>query len=261
MKTILLTGSEGYVATNFYNTYKNQFNFIKVDRKKSFEVLEFQDFDKVDYIIHLAAISGIANCELDRKQTIYDNVTSTLHLIRKSKEYNIPMVFASSQGAKEPDNLYSITKKICEIESILYNNEYDTDIKILRFANIYGGIGYLETKTSVVSKFINATKNNQSLIIDGDGNQIRDFIHVDDICTCIYKSLDIKIPFPIDVGTGYGTSVSLLANMMNNDKIIYNKKRKSGTESNIADTADIRRLLGFKPKNNKLEKYIKEQLS
>jgi len=251
MKTILLTGSEGYIAKNFKKNYEYEFDFIEVDRKTGIEVLN-ADISPLhtDYIVHLAAISGIAACEQDKEQTILDNVTSTLFLMKTANSIGIPMVFASSQGAKEPDNLYSITKRICEIEAEQYKN-----IRTLRFANVYGGIDYLETKTSVVSQFLNAKSNNKPLVVNGNGNQMRDFIHIDDVTRSIYKSLDQKLPNPIDVGTGYGTSISLLANMISSN-VVHRQDRSVGVESNIADTTDIKNYLGFKPKHSKLKQYI-----
>lgn len=250
MKTILLTGSEGYIAKNFKQQYKDKFNFINVDKKTGTEILGIDIPRRVDYIVHLAAISGIAACEKDKEQTIMDNVTSTLHLIRYSSILGIPIVFASSQGAKEPDNLYSITKRICEIEAHCYRN-----INVLRFANVYGGVDYLKTKTSVVSQFLNAALDSKPLIINGDGNQMRDFIHIDDVSRAIYESLDKRLVAPIDVGTGYGTSISLLANMISTN-IIYGQNRSIGVDSSIADTTGIKKHLGFKPKSSKLIEYV-----
>lgn len=258
MKNILLTGSEGYIATNFKSLYKDYYNFIELDKQIGKPVLNYNKFDtdNINCIVHLAAISGIQNCEEDKNQTIIDNVSSSLYLFKKSFKYKIPLIFASSQGAKTPDNLYSITKNICDKEIISYNLENPLFFS-LRFANVYGGINYLKTKTSVVSKFINAKINGDFLKIHGDGSQIRDFIHVNDICKIINLIIDknLKSVYPIDVGTGVGISIEQLANMIGGFKH-YTKSRQIGVQSNIANTDSLNKIFNFVPDHNNLFKYI-----
>jgi UDP-glucose 4-epimerase len=263
MKNVLITGSEGYIAKNFIHENKKYFNIIGIDRKTGNEVLDFNDFENVDFIIHLAAISGIKNCDIDIEQTILDNVTSTIHLMKNAAQHKIPMIFASSQGAKNPDNLYSITKRICEKEAEEYNNQ-GAKIICLRFSNVYGGFRYLEDKTSVVANFINAKMNNESIKINGNGEQIRDFIHVNDITKAIFRfimKIDNINDFDIyDVGTGKGTSINGLCKMIKVDAPIYNNDRSTGVESNIANPGKLIKILGFKPEYEKLQFYIKKFL-
>lgn len=258
---MLLTGSKGYIATNLKYLYKKSYNFIEVDKqiiKKAEDVLEFEN---VDYIVHLAAISGLAACNEDPDQTFIDNISSTMHLMKAAHAFDIPMVFLSSQAAKEPlSSLYATTKRIGEVEGERLNIQ-GAKIKMLRCSNIYGGKDYLRMKSSVVSKFLNAYKNNEPLVIHGDGSQVRDFIHVEEVIRCINLCLgfkDIDIPHPIDVGMGYGRKVGDVAKLISNN-IEYQEDRGVGTSSNVSNPNEIYKLIGFHPQE-KLEEYIKSQI-
>jgi len=183
---VLLTGSSGYIGQNFITLYGDKYDIVQVDRKinKSIHQITENDFDDIDHIVHLAAISGISDCETDCDQTITDNVESMQYIWLLGELKDIPVTFASSQAASNPTNIYAFTKRMGE-RSISSLGKYT----ILRFANVYGGIDYLKSKTSVVANFLNAKTNNLPLIINGDGFQERDFIHVNDICYAINLSI------------------------------------------------------------------------
>jgi UDP-glucose 4-epimerase len=240
MKTILLTGSSGYIATNFIELYKDKYDIIPADKKVGIDVLGLHHFTHYDHIIHLAAISGIQKCEQDIGQTIDDNVISTMQLVNNLND--VPITFASSQAAKDPKNTYAFTKRTGE----KYIERYAKNYSILRFSNVYGGKDYLKMKTSVVAKFLNAHLNNNSLVVNGDGSQERDFIHVNDICRAIDKTIETPINTIVDVGTGKGTSVKQLAEMISNNVIHHGGYNDIGVESSISDVTKAKQLLGFK---------------
>lgn len=255
MENVLLTGSEGYIGKNFQNLYKNKYKLIPVDYKLNIKAQDINEFDDINYIVHLAAVSGIKSCYNNIQKAIIDNVSSTLHLMKASWAFNIPMIFVSSQAAKDPlSSLYATTKRIGEIEAERYNNQH-SNIKVLRLSNVYGGRYYLKHKNSVISKFINAKRNKEPLIIHGDGTQTRDFIHVNEICRCVDMCInDIKIPEPVDVGSGIERSIKEVAEMISNN-VKYNESVSGGIGGNIADITKIYKYVGFEPQD-KLQEYI-----
>jgi nucleoside-diphosphate-sugar epimerase len=83
MKTVLLTGSEGYIGKNFQELYRDNYKFICLDKKLDKKAEDFNEFDQqIDYIIHLAAISGLTDCNKDLDKTFIDNVSNTIHLMK-----------------------------------------------------------------------------------------------------------------------------------------------------------------------------------
>lgn len=245
----MITGSLGYIATNMQEIYKDSYEFVEIDRlAKSTDELVIQDFKDVKHIIHLGAISGIQDCETNKDDTVKYNVLSTIDMVNWVKLLEIPMTFASSQAAKNPDNTYALTKKIGE-DYILQHNIHSY---ILRFANVYGGLKYFGHKTSVVAKMFECVKNEDPIYVNGDGSQERDFVHVDDVCQAIHLSIQTKQKNNVilDVGTGIGTSILELAKMVSADSILYRRDAISvGISSSISDLKNTQKALDFLPKH------------
>lgn len=259
MKRILVTGSSGYIGQNFIKLFGQFYDIVEIDRiidKSISSITVSKEIVGVEHIIHLAAISGIQACEKDKEQTIEDNIMSIIKISNMSRfSYSIPVTFASSQAAKDGGNTYSFTKMIGE--KILTDN--CRNVNILRFSNVYGGLNYFTTKTSVVSNFINATRNGVPIFVNGDGTQIRDFIHVDDVCESIHLSIQAG-PIgknTLDIGTGIGVSIYDLGMSIDASSVLFKKNKDIGVKGNIADTKPAHDLLGFKSEKS-LRDYIKD---
>ena len=258
---ILITGSNGYIGTNFYKRYKDQIVFKFCDKNTPFqaETLEIEDIEikHCDAIIHLAALSGIFACENDHIAAVRDNILAAQNVFKLAFKKNIPVVFSSSQAAKDPSSsIYASMKFTCE-QMAKYYRSICSPIYILRFANVYGGYGYLEKKETCVKQFITNYKKGLPFDVHGDGTQGRDFVHVWDVCESIYRIL-MNMPYcniPIDIGTGKETSILDLANMFPDRKINFVNSRNAGTESSVADTSILNSIVKFVPQR-KLEDYI-----
>jgi len=266
MKHILITGSKGYIATNLTNYLsKTEYRINGIDKVYGMKAEFIMKYDyKCDAIIHLAALSGIKSCEDDLITAVRDNISSAFNIFHLSYEKNIPVIFLSSQAAKDPNSSrYAMMKKIIEIQAEILNKECSTDIKVLRLTNVYGGVDYLEKKNTVVKKFIESYKSRKPIIVEGSGDQTRDFIHVDDVCEYIKRCIemdDMKIDEPVDIGTGVQTSINELARMFNTDNIQYDiSSRSVGVVTNVAYIDKAIELFGYKA-SSKLQEYINERI-
>jgi len=84
----------------------------------------------------------------------------------------------------------------------------------LRYFNVYG-IGQTGSYAGVITKFLENIKNQKSFIINGNGNQIRDFIHVKDIAKANLVAMESKIENGFfNIGTEIPTSINDLAKLM-----------------------------------------------
>jgi len=84
----------------------------------------------------------------------------------------------------------------------------------LRYFNVYG-IGQTGTYAGVITKFLENIKNQKPFIINGTGNQVRDFIHVKDIAKANLVAMESKIEKGFfNIGTGISTSINDLAKLM-----------------------------------------------
>lgn len=254
MKKVLITGSSGYIGTNLKELFKKEgIEYVEVDRQIGLNAEDYNDFSEVDGVVHLAARSGIPSCEMNPQDAAISNLSATYNVFCHAFMLELPVVFASSQAAKSPnEGIYGFTKYAAEQEAFRLNRQ-GGKIRVYRFANVYGGLNY-EKKNTVVSMFMRAKLSNKPIIVNGDGFQTRDFIHVDDICRAIYLGLitDVPVDEPIDVGSGEEKSILDLARMFNH-RYVFDRGGRAGVSSSVADVRRAKRLLGFE-----VEKSLKD---
>lgn len=264
---ILVTGSAGYIGKNlckylidkghgvtqldkkFYVEEEGPFKMY-TDDYNSEDILQHSFKSKYKHIkgiVHLAAIAGIQECQDAPMDAITHNIQASNIIIDLAKELDVPMVFASSQAALFPENgVYAMTKAVTEMEM---RRRLRRNTRILRFSNVYGGIGMLEDKTTVIANFMRQYLAGEALTVHGDGTQTRDFVHVDDICQAIELSIH---PFPYsysdtyDVGTGVETSVIGIANLFGTG-VTFEPNRSVGVKSNVANIQNIKEMLKYEP--------------
>jgi nucleoside-diphosphate-sugar epimerase len=168
-------------------------------------------------------------------------------------------VFASSQAAENGGNLYADTKKICEEIAQISDRYPGGDVRVLRFANVYGGKGYLEKKNTALASFIKCRLAGEVAEVHGYGNQYRDFVHVDDVCNAIILALECDRPLlhPVDIGTGVKTPILQLARDIVQCGYTLRGDISAGVAGNVADTTRAKELLGFEAQK-KIEDVMEE---
>ena len=226
MIRILVTGCCGFIGSNLIKQLyadeiigiDNLDNYYDINiKKKRLEELEELDnfkFFETDicnrntleaifkvfqpqYVVHLAAQAGVRYCEVNPRAYINSNVIGFFNVCECCKKYGVKhLVYASSSSvygdtrepSKEedilaPKSLYAITKSFNEELASTYNFHTTG----LRFFSVYGGNGRPDL---FISKAIDAALNDKTLIINGDGEQKRDFTYIQDVCCGIIKALD-----------------------------------------------------------------------
>ena len=115
---------------------------------------------------------------------------------------------------------------------------------------------------SIINKLIEAKKNKNKIIINNDGNTIRDFIHVDNVCEIYSKLLKSKDSFTLDVGSGFGTKIKDLINFIKipKNRIIFKKELTDEINYSIANINEIDDKIK-KIKFYKLENFLQKKLN
>ncbi len=221
---ILITGAGGYIGSrvcyelmkdheiipidNFYSSQIESINGNKIlnidirDRKAMEKLMPFE------CVVHLAAISGVQDCEKNPDLAYEVNVLGTLNIAYLSRKYKIPLIFASSMAIfgdlqyfpvdekhpRNPINFYGFTKYLgMENIKLLSKNNFPAYIFIM--SNVYGNHilnGKKITKNTVINKFIESVKKNREMTVYKPGTQARNFIHVKDVALA-YKLAVSKI--------------------------------------------------------------------
>ncbi len=180
-----------------------------------------------DAVVHLAARAGIPDSVADPLGTFAVNVSQTLGLLDAARLAGARrFVFASSNAAAgdheppadetdlpHPRSPYGASKLAGEAYCQAYAATYGLAACALRFSNAYGPRSL--HKKSVVAAWLRAALNGGPITIDGDGEQTRDFVFVDDLAAAVVAALDAPEPVVagelFQVGTGRETTINALA--------------------------------------------------
>jgi len=171
-------------------------------------------------------------------------------------------VFASSNavmgeftpGADEsvtprPLSPYGASKLAGEAYCSAFAGAYGMRTVSLRFANAYGP--YSTHKQSVIAKYIRRLMDGERLVIYGDGSQVRDFIHVQDLCRALLLAAERDVRGEVlHIASGRETSVldlvRLLNELMGRELPVVYEPRREGEAYRIAPSVEkAKRLLGF----------------
>ncbi|MEQ1735400.1 MAG: NAD-dependent epimerase/dehydratase family protein [Rhodoglobus sp.] len=218
-------------------------------------------------VIHLAADS-INKSQADPYSSVDINMVGSHNVFAAAADLGIErVVYASSASVygdpkklpmHEDDELspltpYCIGKRTGEDLLGYYGRRSGLKWIALRFFNVYGeGQKMTAYYTSVINHFVERLKRGEAPVIDGEGKQSMDFIHVTDIARAIVMSLESeKSNMPINVGTGIDTTVARLAEILI-DAVGVDVKpefnpRDVLVSRRAADVTRAREVLGFEP--------------
>ena len=308
LKKILITGSSGYIGGCLSKFLKKKFDVFTLDKKekknfikkdKNFficNILNKNKLEKIlikvkpDVVVHLAGKSTV-NENIKENKYYLDNVKATSNLIDLMEKLNIKNIIFSSTAAvyakkknkiKETDKLGPISsygKTKLDVEKLLKKNKKIKHV-ILRFFNVassltkplVGEFHNPETHLIPVSVF-KAIKGYKINIFGKnyptkDGTCVRDYIHVRDICTAIYKSINYfkkKKNLTINIGNGKGiTNREILLNLSKilNKKINYQflHRRKGDHPYLICNISKAKRKINWTPKYSKVNIILNDEI-
>ena len=190
---IIITGHEGFIGKKFLEKLKDK-EVIKVEKNTSWHFRTFNEWQKVELIIHQGAISDTTCTNL--KAINHFNVEFTEWLCEQAIRYQIPIKYASSasvygnqQGIINPLNYYAISKVISDYW-VQDNIDRFSLVQGFRYFNVYGdGEDHKGDQASPVHKFTQQVKDVGALkLFEGSDKFLRDFICVDDIVDIVLNN-------------------------------------------------------------------------
>ena len=142
----------------------------------------------------------------------------------------------------------------------MYEQIYGLNVTICRFYNVYGDYMPIDGEyRTVLPIFLEKYKNGEPLTITGDGEQRRDFTHVNDIVDAMVKVVELnKWGSVYELGRGENHSINEVVHMFNSERI-YIDKIPGETRNTLCKSELARKKLKWNPKIN-LKDWIKEQL-
>ena len=302
IQNVVVTGGAGFIGKNLVdrliseganvivlddlstgireNIDLNEVSFINCDLSSfncvgyiSSTIDELVGEDGVNIIYHLASPCSVIQFK-DPVVASHKTLMSMSNAISIAGMFESTLIYPSSGNVygtapapqrelsiPQPTNMYAVCKLASEQMAML-SGVSSCGLRI------FLGYGPYEKHkgnlASVVTNFLVEMMNNRQPVIWGDGNQVRDFIYIDDIVDGLIKASGYSGVEPIlNLGTGNATSFNTLIDIINDElgtKILpkYVSKPKSYVENTVADITLMQDELGLRPIDLRrgIKKYI-----
>jgi UDP-glucose 4-epimerase len=213
------------------------------------------------YIFHLAALSRIQPSFQNPTQTFSVNVDGTKRVVDYAFKNKCKLIYAGSSSRWHNPKLspYAMSKHMGEEWIKMYKEVYEINAEIVRFYNVYGPGELVDSHmAAVIGKWRAAIKKGETIKIHGDGEQRRDFTHVDDIVNglIIIAESDETHEDAWELGTGNNYSLNEVARMFN---VFYEyvDDVKGNYRETLRVNDDTINRLGWRP-TDRLKEYINE---
>ena len=277
---IMVTGGAGFVGTNLIKRLlKDGHNVVSLDNYSTGtednhqegckyvdadirDVVDFSYFmEKPDVVYHLAALARIQPSFKNPAPTLEVGILGTMNILEWVRELeNKPrMIFAGSSSVHsgKMKNPYTLSKVVADDLCLLYKKHFGVNVSICRFYNVYGPHQLTEGEyCTVVGIFERQYQEGVELTITGDGEQRRDFTHIDDIVDGLILTSENETCWDeMELGRGNNYSINELAKMFNCG-YTYLPERPGEARETLCNTLIAKRLIGYEPKVN-LDDYIK----
>ncbi|HEV2139130.1 MAG TPA: SDR family NAD(P)-dependent oxidoreductase [Nitrososphaerales archaeon] len=295
-KNVLVTGGAGFIGSHlterllemganvivydrFDKFYKGkEANLSNVASSPRFTLVDGDILDRdkldaatkgVDVIFHEAGQAGVGFSVENPRVTNDVNVHGTLNVLWSAKSSGVKRIVNASSSSifgeprylpideshpASPTSPYGVSKLAAEQYGKAFHHVYGLDVVSLRYFSVYGPRGRPD---QVIHRFTKSLMEGKPPLINGDGNQSRDFTHVDDV---VSATLDAAMTEGIggeafNIGFGARTSIKqlaerliLLTGMEGKTSPRYEEESKGDFPHTQADNKKAAELLGWRPK-------------
>ncbi len=246
---ILITGGAGFIGSNLANHLASTNDVVALDNEYlgtkghldadvefvERSVLEDDLPTDVDVVFHLAALSSYAMHEEDPCQGAAVNIEGFVNTIEQARQDGCEtVVYAStssiygSRTEPSPEGMpvhantgYEASKLARERYGEYFANHYDLDVAGMRFFSVYQGYDGAEAHkgeyANVIAQFADDIANGESPVLYGDGNQTRDFTHVNDIVRGLELAAEHALTGIYNLGTGEAYDFNTVVDLINEE--------------------------------------------
>jgi len=287
----VITGSSGQLGSYLMEHFAKKHEVIGLDNRVSpypdiakharlVDIARIKDLREylveVDWVIHAAAQVSVEKSIKDPLFDAENNVIGTVNLLWNSFRYEVKQFLYIGSAAvygnpktvpidegypTDPLSPYGTSKLCGEKYAQAFSEAYGLSTVIVRPFNIYSRRADPESPYSgVITKFISWAKESEPLLIEGDGSQTRDFVHISDVV----RMIDLIAHNPssagriFNCGTGKAHSISELAELIislspNKVTIKHGPPRPGDIKYSCANIQLAEEMLDYSPKMNLLE--------
>ena len=276
---ILVTGGAGFVGTNLIKRLlKEGHKVSSIDNYDSGTIENHQEgcsyhnFDikkikwfgsEYDIVYHLAGLSRIQPSFDDPKETFKVNTKGCLNVAEWARKTNTKVVYAgsSSRWHNPYQSPYACFKHLGEEVFKMYREAYKLNVEICRFYNVYGPHEIIDGDwAAVIGIWRKQIRDGKPITIVGDGEQRRDFTHVDDIVDALYKigMNNESHEDAWELGTGINYSINEVYQLFKNKFNVgctYIPDQPGNYRETLRENNDAPKRLNWEPQD-RLKDYI-----
>ncbi len=278
-KKVLVTGGNGFIGSHLVKKLKDLEAHVEIfDRANADDICDEKKLEKTikkkfDVIYHLAGFSGSKESNENVEKSFNINAFATINLFELVLKYSPKTKVILSNSRLEygkpqylpvdekhltiPTSAYGLSKLIAGQMALVYKSN-GLKVTIFRTSNVYGPHPFSKfSGYNIINHFIDIAKNNGTLTIYGDGEQLRDYIFVDDLVKAFVLAAHKNTSGEIyNLGFGKGIKLKDMTNLIiktaGSGSVEFKRWpdefQKVETGSYISDISKIKIELGFKPK-------------
>lgn len=255
------------LSTGRQSNLNSQAKFYQVDIRSP-QMREIFELERPEVISHHAAQMDVRR---SMKEPIFDadvNILGSIKLLELAREFGTrKFIHISSGGAAygEPVYLpcdedhpvrplcpYGASKYTFELYLYMYKENYGQDYTVLRYPNVYGPRQDPHGEAGVVAIFSGQMLQGQSVTINGNGEQVRDFVYVTDCAKANLLALKAGSGQVYNLGFGVGTTINEIFQHLREitsypNQANYGPAKVGETFRIYLDASRAKRELGWEP--------------
>ena len=224
----------------------------------------------IDVVFHEAAIASVPKSVSHPTLVHNVNVNTTLELLNYCVKAGVKrFIFASSAAVYgilerkatedmicKPNSPYGASKLAVEDYLHAYRRTYGIETVMLRYFNVYGSRQRYSDYSGVITVFVNKLLAGERPTIYGDGLQVRDFVHIEDIVQANMLAMGSAnaVGEMFNVASGKATSILELAwivkELVGASRVgnVFGSERPGDMKLGLASIDKIKTVLGYDPK-------------
>jgi nucleoside-diphosphate-sugar epimerase len=292
---VLLTGGSGFFGRHLTPALRRRGYEVVSPLRPKFDLLNRASVDRAladlrpDVVVHAAAYyGGLGICLAEPADIFYRNSLMSLHLLDAAARAGVKQflsvgsacAYPSSAGSdlREDDfwsgpmaaavEAFGFSKKLQQVGMRAYGGNFPMRGQFPILAGMYGehdvfGEYRSHVTAALIKKFADAARKGvREVVCWGTGAPVRELIYVGDAAEAVVRLLDSGYAEPLNIGTGIGTTIKELAELIAghtgfNGKIIWDTSKPDGVMRKVLDVCRMKHVLNWQPPTSLTEGLAK----
>jgi len=283
--TVLLTGGTGFFGRRIAAALQERGFRVSAPGRPDFDLMDRASVDRAlhavqpDFVVHSAAYyGGLGICVAEPAQIFYRNTIMAAHLLDAAAQAGVKKFMTIGSACSYPGVIagdmsetdfwngplhpsvesYGFSKKIQQVGQHAYQKQVGMKGQMPVVTNLYGehdvfGEYRSHVAAALIKRFADAIgAGSREVVCWGTGQPVREFIYVGDAAEAVARLLETEYAEPVNIGTGLGTSIKELAELVARftgftGKIVWDASKPDGVMRKVLDVRRMKEVLGWSP--------------